>query len=237
MAEREAQAGYLGAAQAAGPQLSGRPRARALWTLERLPDCVMVTPCPASPASPAAGAGRRHRHPNLGAPVKKSRSPRLRRKEPLRPLNTCSLLGDSGVCDLFESPSSGSDGGDSPAAPAARECSSPLGPARPLTVLDLQIFRDYGQTCYDFRRAQESLFHPRESLAQQPQVRRWRGAPLGAAPALPSAAAGARGAGPPGSPVSRGRRVRGRGRGAEVWLEAPRAEGRIRTRRVRRSLP
>ncbi|XP_055459464.1 LOW QUALITY PROTEIN: cyclin-O [Psammomys obesus] len=127
----------------------------------------MVTPCP---ASPAAGAGRRPGPQNLGAPVKKSRSPRLRRKEPLRPLNTCSLRGDSGVCDLFESPSSGSDGGDSPAAPAARECSSRLGSARPLTVLDLQIFRDYGQTCYDFRRAQESLFHPREALAQQPQV-------------------------------------------------------------------
>lgn len=139
---------------------------------ERLPDCIMVTPCPASPASPAAGAGGRDNHQNLRAPVKKSRRPRLRRKEPLRPLNACSLPGDSGVCDLFESPSSSSDGADSPAASAARDCSSLLSPAPPLTALDLQTFRDYGQSCYDFRKAQESLFHPRESLARQPQVRR-----------------------------------------------------------------
>ncbi|XP_031216291.1 cyclin-O isoform X1 [Mastomys coucha] len=130
----------------------------------------MVTPCPVSPVSPAAGAGRRDSHQNLRAPVKKSRRPRLRRKEPLRPLNACSLPGDSGVCDLFESPSSSSDGADSPAVSAARDCSSLLGPAQPLTALDLQTFREYGQSCYDFRKAQESLFHPRESLARQPQV-------------------------------------------------------------------
>lgn len=136
----------------------------------------MVTPCPASPASPAspaAGAGRPDNHQNLRAPVKKSRRPRLRRKEPLRPLTACSLPGDSGVCDLFESPSSSSDGADSPTAPAARDCSSLPGSAQPLTALDLQTFRDYGQSCYNFRKAQESLFHPRESLARQPQVRRW----------------------------------------------------------------
>lgn len=148
------------------------PTLRALWKLGRLPDCNMVTPCPASPASPAAGAGRRDNHQNLRAPVKKSRRPRLRRKEPLRPLNACSLPGDSGVCDLFESPSSSSDGADSPAVSAARDCSFLLSPAQPLTALDLQTFREYGQSCYDFRKAQESLFHPRESLARQPQVRR-----------------------------------------------------------------
>lgn len=132
----------------------------------------MVTPCPASLASPAAAAGRQDHHQNLRAPVKKSRRPRLRRKEPLRPLNACSLPGDSGVCDLFESPSSSSDGADSPVASAARDCSSLLSPTQPLTALDLQTFRDYGQSCYDFRKAQESFFHPRESLARQPQVRR-----------------------------------------------------------------
>lgn len=147
-------------------------RVRELWTLERLPDCIMVTPCPASPASPAAGAGRPDNQQNLRAPVKKSRRPRLRRKEPLRPLTACSLPGDSGVCDLFESPSSSSDGADSPTAPAARDCSPLPGSAQPLTALDLQTFRDYGQSCYNFRKAQESLFHPRESLARQPQVRR-----------------------------------------------------------------
>lgn len=130
----------------------------------------MVTPCPASPGSPAAGAGRRDSHQNLRAPVKKSRRPCLRRKKPLRPLNACSLPGDSGVCDLFESPSSSSDGADSPAVSAARDCSSLLNPAQPLTALDLQTFREYGQSCYDFRKAQENLFHPRESLARQPQV-------------------------------------------------------------------
>ena len=134
----------------------------------------MVTPCPASPGSPAAGAGRRDSHQNLRAPVKKSRRPCLRRKKPLRPLNACSLPGDSGVCDLFESPSSSSDGADSPAVSAARDCSSLLNPAQPLTALDLQTFREYGQSCYDFRKAQENLFHPRESLARQPQVRRWQ---------------------------------------------------------------
>ncbi|XP_008838612.1 cyclin-O [Nannospalax galili] len=130
----------------------------------------MVTPCPVSPASPAAGAGRRDNDQNLRAPVKKSRRPRLRRKEPLRSLNARPLPGDSGVCDLFESPSSGSDGADSPAASAARGCSPLHSSAQPWTPLDLQTFRDYGQSCYAFRRAQESRFHPRESLARQPQV-------------------------------------------------------------------
>lgn len=108
----------------------------------------MVTPCPASPASPASGAGRQDNHQNLRAPVKKSRRPRLRRKEPLRPLNACSLPGDSGVCDLFESPSSSSDGADSPAVSAVRDCSSLLSSAQPLTALDLQTFREYGQNVF-----------------------------------------------------------------------------------------
>nr|XP_045381067.1 cyclin-O [Camelus bactrianus] len=82
----------------------------------------MVTPCTTSPVSPAARAGRRDDQ-NLRAPVKKSRRPRLRRKQPLQTRNPCPLPGDSGVCDLFESPSSGSDGADSPAASAARGCS------------------------------------------------------------------------------------------------------------------
>ncbi|XP_075399135.1 cyclin-O [Tenrec ecaudatus] len=124
----------------------------------------MVTSCPASPSSPAARIRRRDSDPNLRAPVKKSRRLRLRRKQPLQSLTSLPLPGDSGVCDLFECPSSGSDGADSPAA--ARSRSPQPGPAQ----LDLQTFRDYGQSCYAFHRARESLFHPRESLAQQPQV-------------------------------------------------------------------
>ncbi|XP_052514950.1 cyclin-O [Budorcas taxicolor] len=129
----------------------------------------MVTPgptSPTSPMSPAAWAGSRDAR-NLRAPVKKSRRPRLRRKQPLQPLNTSPLPGDSGVCDLFESPSSGSDGADSP---AARGCSPAPGAAQQLAQLDLQTFRDYGQSCYAFRKAREGRFHPRESLARQPQV-------------------------------------------------------------------
>ncbi|XP_037386091.1 cyclin-O [Talpa occidentalis] len=133
----------------------------------------MVTPCPASPASPDVRAGRRDDDQNPRAPVKKSRRPRLRRKQPLQPLHPlhpCPLPGDSGVCDLFESPSSGSDGSDSPAAFTARSCSPLLGPAQHAGQLDLRTFRDYGQSCYAFRRARESHFHPREPLARQPQV-------------------------------------------------------------------
>ncbi|XP_045742713.1 cyclin-O [Mirounga angustirostris] len=130
----------------------------------------MVTPCPTSLVSPAARSGKRDNDQNLRAPVKKSRRPRLRRKQPLQPLNPCPVPGDSGVCDVFESPSSGSDGADSPAASAALGCSPLPAPAQQLVQLDLQTFRDYGQSCYVFRKARESQFHPRESLARQPQV-------------------------------------------------------------------
>lgn len=120
----------------------------------------MVTPCPASPAA-GAGRGDRNRYPR--APVKKLGRPRPRRKQPLCPR---SPPGDSGVGDLFASPGSGSgsDGAGSPAAPRAR------GPARQPVQLDLRTFRDYGQSCYAFRRARESHFHAREALARQPQV-------------------------------------------------------------------
>ena len=58
--------------------------------------------------------------------------------------------------------------------PALSPARSPLpAPAQQLVQLDLQTFRDYGQSCYVFRKARESHFHPRESLARQPQVRRW----------------------------------------------------------------
>ncbi|XP_007518975.1 cyclin-O [Erinaceus europaeus] len=131
----------------------------------------MVTSCPASPVSPAAPAGRQDDEQNLRAPVKKSRRPRFRRKQPLQPLQPGPLPGDSGVCDLFGSPGSSSDGADSPSASAARGCSPPPGSrAQQWGALDLQTFRDYGQSCYASLRARESQFHPRGSLARQPQV-------------------------------------------------------------------
>lgn len=181
---------YLGPQQprdSASPRVSvlrtfAARRSPGLGVVERPPGYVMVTPCP---TSPSAGAGRLDNNQNFRAPVKKSRRPRLRRKEPLQPRNPCTPRGDSGVCDLFESPSSGSDFADSPAESVARDCSPLPGPARPLEPLDLQTFRDYGQSCYAFRKAQESRFHPRESLAMQPQVRRWQSQYPAAALALP----------------------------------------------------
>ncbi|KAM6222445.1 cyclin-O [Rhynchocyon petersi] len=130
----------------------------------------MVTSCSTSPASPVARAGRQDNEQNLRAPVKKSRRLRLRRKQPLQPLSLHPLPGDSGICDLYESPSSGSDGADSPATSAARGSSPLPGPAQPWAQLDLLTFRDYGQSCYAFHKARESHFHPQEPLAQQPQV-------------------------------------------------------------------
>ncbi|CAK6444091.1 unnamed protein product [Pipistrellus nathusii] len=107
----------------------------------------MGTPCP---ASPAAGPGRAHRARLPGAPVKKPGRPRLRRKQPLRPR---SPPGGSG--------GSGSEGAGGPGA---------RGPAPQPAQLDLRTFRDYGQSCYAFRRAREGLFHAPEALARQPQV-------------------------------------------------------------------
>lgn len=130
-------------------------------------------PLPDQPCKPCRPGSERDNDQNLRAPVKKSRRPRLRRKQPLQLLDPSPLPGDSGVCDLFETPSSGSDGTDSPAAPAARGCRPLPGPAQQLVQLDLQTFRDYGQSCYAFLKARENRFHPRESLARQPQVRRW----------------------------------------------------------------
>lgn len=186
-----AQAEYLGPrcrpglASFAPARVQVVPRSREFGG--RPPSCIMVTPCPTSPRSPAARAGKQDDQ-NLRAPVKKSRRPRLRRKQPLEQLNACPLPGDSGVCDLFESASSGSDGADSPAASATQSGSALPGPALQLGQLDLQTFRDYGQSCYAFRRARESHFHPRESLARQPQVRRWESQlPTAASLLLPGA--------------------------------------------------
>ncbi|XP_044537036.1 cyclin-O [Gracilinanus agilis] len=149
---------------------------------------------------------------NPRAPVKKRKSPRYQRQQPLQLRRLPRRLprpfsGDSGVCDLFESPSSGSGSGSgsdsgsssgsdsssgsgsgSGSRSGSRSCygsgsndthSPDPGDRRGResayfgllnSPLDLQIFRDYGQSCYAFRKGLESQFHPRESLAQQPQV-------------------------------------------------------------------
>ncbi|XP_039400966.1 cyclin-O [Mauremys reevesii] len=44
------------------------------------------------------------------------------------------------------------------------------GSPEPAARLELQAFREYGASWYRFRKGLESKFHPREPLAQQPQV-------------------------------------------------------------------
>ncbi|XP_038257952.1 cyclin-O [Dermochelys coriacea] len=47
---------------------------------------------------------------------------------------------------------------------------SPPGSPEPAARLELQAFRDYGASWYRFRKGLEGKFHPREPLAQQPQL-------------------------------------------------------------------
>lgn len=75
----------------------------------------------------------------------------------------------------------GGGGGDTVAgrqlrAPVKKSKPPPVGRLRsrgePMRPLERQIFRDYGQSWYRFRKELEGKFHPLEPLAQQPQVRR-----------------------------------------------------------------
>ncbi|XP_036607754.1 cyclin-O [Trichosurus vulpecula] len=147
---------------------------------------LLNLPTPSSPDSPVDRCEAPISSENPRAPVKKRKSPRYRRQQPLQlhPLPhrlPRRFSGDSGVCDLFESPSSssssscgsGSGSGSNDAhSPARRDprYSQPAYTGLVSSPLDLQIFRDYGQSCYAFRKGLESQFHPREPLAQQPQV-------------------------------------------------------------------
>ncbi|XP_038621498.1 cyclin-O [Tachyglossus aculeatus] len=56
--------------------------------------------------------------------------------------------------------------------PGAPTCgpSSPGGGPDPPAPLDLQAFREYGHSCYVFRKGLESRFQPRGALDRQPQV-------------------------------------------------------------------
>ncbi|XP_020849626.1 cyclin-O [Phascolarctos cinereus] len=142
-------------------------------------------PSPSSPDSPVNRCESPIGIENSRAPVKKRKSPRYQRQQPLqlRPLPRRlprAFSGDSGVCDLLESPSSSNSssgsscgsGSSDTHSPAHRDprCSQPAYPGLLSSPLDLQIFRDYGQSCYAFRKGLESQFQPRESLAKQPQV-------------------------------------------------------------------
>lgn len=61
-------------------------------------------------------------------------------------------------------------------APVKKSKPPPVGRLRsrgePMRPLERQIFRDYGQSWYRFRKELEGKFHPFDPLAQQPQVRR-----------------------------------------------------------------
>ncbi|XP_074144543.1 cyclin-O isoform X2 [Sminthopsis crassicaudata] len=144
-------------------------------------------PTPPSPDSPLERLEAPISSENPRAPVKKRKSPRYRRQQSLQLQQLPSppprpFSSDSDVYDLFESPSSssssssscsccgsGSNDTQSPALRAPR-CSQPAYSGLLSSQLDMQIFQDYGKSCYAFRKALESRFHPRECLAQQPQV-------------------------------------------------------------------
>lgn len=170
------QAEYLRAGGESGLVPSALPGAGPLFSaargvIEPPSDFIMVTPGPTSPTSPTspmspAWSGSRDAR-NLRAPVKKSRRPRLRRKQPLQPLNTSPLPETLAFATCSSPPAPARRAQQ----PAARGCSPAPGAAQQLAQLDLQTFRDHGQSCYAFRKAREGRFHPRESLARQPQVR------------------------------------------------------------------
>ncbi|XP_005998513.1 cyclin-O [Latimeria chalumnae] len=94
----------------------------------------------------------------LRAPVKKSRYLRDRKQ-------TLTLRRyDSGILDDFETPSPSPGrwpgaGGEIPASAGGLSAD-----------FELQSFREYGVTCYYFKRQSEDRFHPLKCLANQPQV-------------------------------------------------------------------
>ncbi|XP_053556421.1 cyclin-O [Bombina bombina] len=73
---------------------------------------------------------------------------------------------DSGVCDLFETPS------PSPSSEVRRPLKNPLDTCPKISDrLDLQSFRDYGEACYCFKKSIEGKFLAANSLANQPQLK------------------------------------------------------------------
>nr|XP_033787221.1 cyclin-O [Geotrypetes seraphini] len=88
------------------------------------------------------------------APLKRNREPRYRQHS----------SSDSGVADLFDTPSPSSDEASPGAGASTRRAKEEL-------QLELSIFRDYGQEWYCFQKERESRFLSPDSLAHQPQVK------------------------------------------------------------------
>ncbi|KAM4709428.1 cyclin-O [Discoglossus pictus] len=73
---------------------------------------------------------------------------------------------DSGVCDLYETPT------PSPSKPIHRRARDPCDTCpRVSDRLDLQAFRDYGEACYQFKKSLEEKFMAADSLENQPQLK------------------------------------------------------------------
>uniref|UniRef100_A0A8C5M760 DExH-box helicase 29 n=1 Tax=Leptobrachium leishanense TaxID=445787 RepID=A0A8C5M760_9ANUR len=103
----------------------------------------------ASPASTGMGS--------TGRTAKRTRYPRHRKQ--VLELRS----GDSGVCDLYDTPSP---------TPSPRASRVPPGPFDSFLSdrLSLQNFRDYGEDCYLFNKSLEGRFLTADCLANQPQL-------------------------------------------------------------------
>ncbi|KAM4808338.1 cyclin-O [Rhinophrynus dorsalis] len=84
----------------------------------------------------------------------------LRHRKQSLVLRSC----DSGVCDLYETPS--------PSPKASRPVHDSWEPCTKMSHrLDLQMFRDYGEDCYRFKKGLEDKFLTVDCLANQPQLK------------------------------------------------------------------
>ncbi|XP_006626680.2 cyclin-O [Lepisosteus oculatus] len=97
---------------------------------------------------------------NLRAPCKKTKYPR-HRKQMIE-----SVLSDSGFHEGILTPcSTPSSGSSSRISPRLTDSQSPYSP-----LLDWQIFKEYGETCYCVQKNKEKRFHPVNCLAFQSQI-------------------------------------------------------------------
>ncbi|XP_068118147.1 cyclin-O [Hyperolius riggenbachi] len=93
--------------------------------------------------------------------IKKAKYTRRHRKQTLE-LRSC----DSGVCDLYETPS------PSPVSDRLRPLHDPYDPCPNISDrLGLQNFRDYGEECYTFKKSLESQYLTADCMANQPQLK------------------------------------------------------------------
>ncbi|XP_029433111.1 cyclin-O [Rhinatrema bivittatum] len=105
--------------------------------------------------SPEERPGSRCSSAHRRAPLKRSRDPRYRRQS-----------SDSGVADLFDTPSPSPTPDEGSPGDRAEEAAE-----EQQQQLDLRLFRDYGQESYCFQRRREGAFLSPDSLAHQPQVK------------------------------------------------------------------